>query len=172
MSHERPQPYRRPAEIFGLSRSEQLWYAVSEQRFQALLADDAVTIHKVEVSSNAFGEYVFVTLSKRDGIQQAVLTLYGLGYHEEREEWITERWYWHASNPMSHVMQSKISREEALQQIDARRYEIENERTDTTPSQRAMLFRLIADLTDEDGALAELEDLENLGFDVDDFGEW
>jgi hypothetical protein len=49
MSKEQPQP----PEPFAFNEREQLYSKLNEQRFQALLADEQTTLHKVELSSNA-----------------------------------------------------------------------------------------------------------------------
>ncbi len=161
---ERPRrSYPRAAEVFGLTEREQLYYRLSEKRFQEILSDPATTIHQVNLSLNTFGEYVFVTVSREVEGQRAILTMYSLGYHEQREQWITGHWYWHSSHPMTTLVQQQIPLAEAQRLIQERRDEIQASITDDAPSQRAILFAFLAEITDEDGAVSELEDLEYLG---------
>jgi hypothetical protein len=51
-------------------------------------------IPTVQPSSNDFGEFLFVTTSRPSAKDQLAITLYGLGYHEHRERWITRKWFW------------------------------------------------------------------------------
>lgn len=156
--------YHNPADTFGLTGKERLYSRVSDKRFQAILTDPTTVIHQVAVDNNLFGEYLFITLSRMDGEQRSALTFYGLGYHDEREQWVTEVWHWYVSQSLSRATQHQISLAEAQQQIQARREEIAPFMTEYNPSRRALLFALIADLTDEDGAVTEMEDLERLGY--------
>ncbi len=163
MSERSRRSYPRAAEVFGLTEREQLYYRLSETRFQEILSDPATTIHQVNLSLNTFGEYVFVTLSRETEGQRAILTLYSLGYHEQREQWITGHWHWHSSHPMTTLVQQQIPLAEAQRLIQQRRDEIQPHITDDAPSQRAVLFALLAEVTDEDSAITELEDLGYLG---------
>jgi hypothetical protein len=90
------------------------------------------------------------------------MTLYGLGYHEQRERWITREWFWYQAEPYSDVLSMKISKEEAQELLKQRMEDIAPYVDLDTQSERGKLFEILADLTDEDGALAEMEDLESL----------
>jgi hypothetical protein len=82
MSKERsPKPGpRKPYEVFGLTEQERLYWRVNQKRFDEILDDDQTTIHKIQESSNAFGEFLFITTS-RPGVQSRIaMTFYGLGY--------------------------------------------------------------------------------------------
>jgi hypothetical protein len=158
---EHRRPYHSAEEVFGITDREKLWDKVSDIRFNAILQDPQTTIHEVTTSYNNYGEYLFVTVSReRDG-QRRALTMWGLGYHESREQWITDHWRYHSTN-MSFVTGKELTLEEAQRLIQERREEIQPYITDDPPSDRAMLFSLLAELVDEDGASVELEDLENL----------
>ncbi|MFC1961219.1 hypothetical protein ACFLYO_10990 [Chloroflexota bacterium] len=88
-----PDPYENhPASRFGLTRIEMRDYRVSADRFDSFFADENVTIEKLTLDSNSFGEFMFVTLARPD--QSLRLTFHGLGFHEHRERWITDEWYW------------------------------------------------------------------------------
>jgi hypothetical protein len=63
-------------------------------------------------------------------------------------------------------MNKTISWEEAEQLLQQRRAEIAPLVGKTTQSGRGKLFEMLADLTDEDGALSEMEDM------GDDLADW
>ncbi|KAB2862908.1 MAG: hypothetical protein F9K46_06490 [Anaerolineae bacterium] len=159
MTHEKPQPYRRPAEVFGLTDHEKLWDRLSDQRFQTLLNDPQTEVHEVQVDTNSYGEFLFVQMSRVVDSQRYGLTTFGLGFHEYREQWITQHWHWYESHPSLLAKKPILPKTEALQLIQNRRDEIAPHVTNTQPSKIALLFGLLADLSDEDGALAELDDL-------------
>jgi hypothetical protein len=155
MSKEHPQP----ADPFGFTEHEKRYDRISHSRFQALLADEATTIHKVEVDANNYGEFTFVTLSREGGGQPSVMTMWGLGYHDYRERWITDHWCWYRANQFPSILKQQIALEEAQERLEQRRQEIAPHVSQATQSRRAMLYELLADLTDEDGAYSEMEDL-------------
>ena len=87
------------------------------------------------------------------------MTFYGYGFHQFRERWFTNEWYWYQSNFRSEMMREKISKDEADELLKQRLESIEPFFESTTQSERGRLFELLADLTDEDSAHAELQDL-------------
>ena len=152
-------------EVFGLTNREKLWDKISDMRFNEILQDPLTTIHQVTTSYNNYGEYLFVTVSReRDG-QRRAITFWGIGFHESREQWITDHWRYHSTN-MRFVAGKELALEKAQRLIQERRAEIQPYITDDPPSARAVLFALLAELVDEDGATVELEDLEHL------LGDW
>jgi hypothetical protein len=161
---ERPPHYIRPEDTFGLTEHEQLWDRISDKRFRALVADEATTVLEVKESSNMYGDFLFVTLSRAVEGRQVALTFHGMGYHESREQWITKYWQWYDAIPLSPQKASQsIPKAEAERLIEERRLSIASMKTDEPPSDRAILFGLLADLTDEDGAYTELQDMDDLG---------
>ncbi len=147
------------AERFGFTEQERLYDRVSDQRFRAILEDEGTTIHTVHPDENTFGDFLFVTISRVEGDQQLAVTAWGLGFHQHRERWLVDEWRWYTHSTHSRGLEQTLSKEEAFRKIDKRREQIAPYVTDGERSSRARLFELIADLTDEDGALAELEDL-------------
>jgi hypothetical protein len=80
-SEHSPKPTpRRPYEIFGLTEQERLYWRVNQERFHEILDDDQTFVHKIQESSNAFGEFLFVTTSRPSGQGRIAMTFYGLGY--------------------------------------------------------------------------------------------
>lgn len=159
MPHEKPTPNRRSAEVFGLTDHEKLWDRLSDQRFQDLFNDPQTEVHEITIDTNNYGEFLFVQMSRVVDGRRYGLSVFGLGYHEYREQWITGHWHWYESHPSLIAKKPVLPKTEALQLIQNRRDEIVPHVTDTKPSKVAMLFGLLADLSDEDGASAELDDL-------------
>ncbi|HMN13664.1 MAG TPA: hypothetical protein PKD55_15210, partial [Bellilinea sp.] len=122
MSINEHEPSRRisPAETFGLTEKEQLWDRVSHTRFLELLSDPKTTVHSLEESHNNYGEYLFVTLSRPGVGRRVFMTFYGLGYHEYRERWVYQDWYWYESVRGAGLEHQRVPRDAARQQIDER----------------------------------------------------
>ncbi len=168
MSKEHPQP----EEAFGFTEREKLFYRVSEARFQALLEDERTTIHRIELSANDYGEFLFVTVSLPQaanqpvGERKGVVTMFGLGLHEYRDRWITDEWFWYEAYSYPELLEQKLDKEEAQKLIEERREGIKPYMGGHQQSERGKLFEMIADMTDDDGTIAEMEDFPDL-FDDD-----
>ena len=87
-----PQP--KPANEFGFTEREQLFDRISHERLIGFLDDTTTTVHKVEESSNSYGEFLFVTVSRPGTSHRHCITFYGIGLHEHRERWVTDEWFW------------------------------------------------------------------------------
>jgi Protein of unknown function (DUF2958) len=161
MSHEQtPQlAPKRPYELFGLTEQEALYWRITDQRFRSLLEQDDTLIHRIEDSSNNFGEFLFVTASRPGHQGRLAMTFYGLGYHEHRERWITGEWFWYQSNLSPELMREQIDKEKANELIQQRRESIASHLGEDVQTEYGQFFEMLADLTDEDGALAEIEDM-------------
>jgi hypothetical protein len=156
---------------FEFTHHEALFSQQIHRRFMTLLADPDTTIHRAEVTSNLYGEYLFVTVSRPTADQARMyLTFYGLGFHEQRERWITDVWSWYAAVSGSQTDDKVVDKAMVERLIADRQNEIGDSVTHPKQSKRAQFFEMLADLTDEDGAITEMEDLEALGcdFDVED----
>lgn len=143
---------------FSFSEREKLYDTISHTRFMDLMMQPDVDIHEVKEDSNSFGEYLFVTVSCRSEQPKKLYTFWGLGYHEYRERWISETWQWFESQRSLHAL-TPLHKQNALALINERKAFIQENAGPTQQSRRAQLYELTADLTDEDGALSELEDL-------------
>lgn len=153
---------RKPYEVFGLSEKEFLFNRVSQKRFSELLDDKQTIVHSIQESSNNYGEFLFVTTS-RPGIQERIcITFFGLGYHEYRERWISNEWFWYQSSPTLQNLNNKLDKNEAMEIISKRQDFISPNLSQKTQSLRGHLFETLADMTDEDGALVEMEELDSL----------
>ena len=149
-------------ELFAFNKQEKLWGRMSDSRFRGLLADKETTIHQVQPDSNSFGTFLFVTVSRPGEGGPQYLSFYGMGFHEFRERWITQEWAWFQAHPFAETQTQKLSREEAEELLQARREAIAPYVREDTQTSRGRLYELIADISDEDGALAEMEDLGDL----------
>ena len=154
---------------FTFTEREQLYDRVSHDRFMALVMQPDVDVQEIELSSNSFGEYLFVTVSCRAEQPKKLYTFWGFGYHDHRERWIVETWQWFESYRKAETV-PVIPKEEVYGQIKEREAFVRAQTMPTKPSRRAQMYELLADLTDEDGALTELEDL-GWAFLSDDDGE-
>ncbi|HMN13661.1 MAG TPA: hypothetical protein PKD55_15195 [Bellilinea sp.] len=170
MSIDQQEPSRRikPAEAFGLSEREQLFDRVSHERFLQILSDPKTQVHALEESHNNYGEYLFVTLSRPGGKQRVFLTFYGLGFHEGRERWVYQEWYWYPSVRGAGVEHQRVPPNTARQQIDERHRECQESARQDVQTNRGRVFELLADLTDEDAATIEMEDLPHWLLDEDE----
>lgn len=156
-----PEPTpKKPEEVFGLNDREILSSRINMERFKEILADDQTKVHKILASSNNYGEFLFVTASRPGDQGRISMTFFGLGYHEHRERWLTEEWFWYQSNLNEDQQDQQISKEEAQELLEKRLAEIRPYIKEDIQTERGKLFELLADITDEDGALAEMEDIE------------
>ena len=170
MSHERPtQPSKlRPYEVFGFTKEECLDGRVNQDRFKDILEDEQTTVHSLEESHNNYGEFLFVTASRLTAQRRICMAFYGLGYHEYRERWFTHEWFWHQTPSYRDVIQRITPKEEVEEIIEQRLESISPYARPDTQTARGRLFEMLANLTDEDGAYAELQDLDDLGDWLDD----
>lgn len=148
----------RPNPCFSFTEREKLYDNISHIRFIELVTQPDVDIHEVKEDSNSFGEYLFVTVSCRSEQPKKLYTFWGLGYHEYRERWISDTWQWYESQQRP-SKKAVLQKEKAITQITGRESYVRANAAPTQQSHQAQLYELMADLTDEDGALAELEDL-------------
>ncbi len=159
MAKEQRQP---PQEGFGFTSNEKLFTRVTDERFRALLFASQTTIHSITLAGNNYGEFLFVTASRETAEGRECITFWGLGLHEYREKWLTKEWRWHRANQFPQTMSQKLPREAAEQLLREREAEIAPHVDSTTQSKQGQLFEMLTDLTDEDGAYSEMEDLGNL----------
>lgn len=155
-----------PGPDFDFDDRERLYYRVSHDRFRRIFEDDATAVHRVELSLNSYGEFLFITLSRGGEQNRKPVTFYGLGYHEYRERWIHQDWYWYHAHPTG-AMQT-VDKEEARTLLDEREQEVGEYVGKDQQSRRAQLYEMLADLTDEDGAIIDMEDLGPLFDDLDE----
>lgn len=147
-----------PDQPFTFTEREMLFDRLSHSRFEVMLREKQTTIHEVKLDTNRYGEFLFVTVSRQQAEKRQALTFFGLGFHEHRERWLTD-WSWYETDLRGERQAQHLEKQAALKAISARHAEVASYVTNNPPSRRAQLYTLLADLTDEDGALSELEDL-------------
>jgi hypothetical protein len=158
MTPERP-GWQKPYEVFGITEGEVARWRVKDERLREILAVPNTTTHTIKLSTNTFGEFLFLTASRGVGQQRICMTFYGLGYHEYRERWISEEWFWYQSEE-SHVdTQNQLSGEEVGEKLEQRLAEISPRFGEDTQTELGRMFEEFADMTDDDAALAEMQDL-------------
>jgi hypothetical protein len=135
---------------------------MNQERFSELLEDEQTTVHSAEESENNYGEFLFVTASRLGTGQRICMTFYGLGFHEYRERWFTDEWFWYQTPSFREVIVHIVPKEEAQAIIQQRLESISPYVKSGTQSARGRLFEMLANLTDEDGAYAELQELGSL----------
>ena len=94
----RNSPTPRREREFGFTANEVLFDRMSHQRFMNLFDDETTTIHRLTEEANSYGEFLFVTLSRPGSTGRIHVTFWGAGYHEYRERWLAEEWFWYFSN--------------------------------------------------------------------------
>jgi hypothetical protein len=168
VSPEFQPPFSPDHEPYNFTENERLFDRISHNRLIEIVNDPQTAVLKAEMNSNSFGEFLFVATKQGVGERIAHITFYGLGYHEHRERWIDKEWSWYESTPSSETDQAELTKEEAIAIITERQVEIAPDLGRQTQSSRGQFYEMLADLTDEDGALTELEDLGDLFDGLDD----
>jgi len=158
MTPERPR-WQKPYEVFDISEAEVARWRVTDEKLGEILTNPNTTTHTIKMSTNTFGEFMFITASRGTGQHRICMTFYGLGYHEYRERWINREWFWYQSQESSVEIQNKIPGEEISQKIDQRLAEISPNISKNTQTDLGRMFEALADMTDDDAALAEMQDL-------------
>ena len=154
---DHPVPNVKPNSASPTRRS--LFDRIGHGRFMTLLAEEATSVHRILESSNNYGEFLFVTLSRPGSRERLLVTFWGLGYHDYRERWLSDEWFWYFSNPLPREDTQVILKEDAQRLIEARLAYVQTHASHEAQSRRGQIFELLADLTDEDGAYSEMDDL-------------
>lgn len=153
---------QRPDEVFGFTEQERLSWRVNDERFKAIINDNQTTVHTIREASNNYGEFLFVTVSRVANQGRISMSFYGLGRHEYRERWFTDEWFYYQTHPTPNTKSRVISKEEAGEILRQRREAISPYVGQDIQSERGKLFEELAELTDDDAAYTELEDLDDL----------
>jgi len=149
----------KPYEIFGITEQEVVRWRVSDEKFKEIIVNPSTTTHTIELSTNAFGEFLFVAASRRRGQQRVCMTFYGFGFHEYRERWICNEWFWYQTPADLVEIQKVLSGEEVVEKLDKRLADISHNFGEDTQTELGRMYEHFADLTDDDAALAEMQDL-------------
>lgn len=158
-----PQPApKRPYEIFDFTEKESLFWRVSQNRFDEILNDKQTIIYSINETSNSYGEFLFVTASRPNEQGRIFMTFFGLGYHEYRERCISNEWFWYQPSPPPQLLGKNIDKDEVKVKLSERQDFISPYLSQKTQTSRGHLFETLTDMTDEDGAMGEMEELEAL----------
>ncbi|MCA9910324.1 MAG: hypothetical protein KC519_16810 [Anaerolineae bacterium] len=160
--------HRQPDDAYGFTEREKLFDRISDSRFQTILAETQTAIHEISLSANSYGEFLFVATSRPVGQGRAAITFFGLGLHEQRDRLIVDEWFWYDSSLTPERMSHNVDRETAQDIIRDRRHDVDISAAGHVQSRRGRLFEMLADLTDDDGAIADFDEFEAL-LDDDDF---
>ena len=136
---------------FNFTEKENLYDKVSHKRLLELLNDKETTVTDCKISSNAYGEYLFITLVKND----SAVVFYGLGYHHQREQYIYD-WSFHNTDYAD--KSQSIPKAEAEKAIVERYNETKGYDKPAPRSERAELFSILSEIGDEDGVSSLLDD--------------
>lgn len=148
---------KRALEGFGLTREERLFYRVKHERFMGFLTAPHTSIHDAQLSYNNYGEFLFVTASRPGSEQREQLTFFGLGYHQPRDRWITDEWFWYQARQYS-PEQKELEVQGVLRLIEDRQAEISTDVALHRRSRRGVIFEDLADISDDDSVQADFED--------------
>ena len=164
MTHENAPIHspKRPYELFGFIEQEKLRWRVNQERFEEILTDENTQIHTITESSNTFGEFIFVTTSRPGQQGRICMTFYGNGFHEYRERWLIDDWFWYQATAHTDMLKEQIPKDEAQEILQEHWESIKPHIRLDTQTERGFLFETLADLTDDDGALADFQDFEHL----------
>lgn len=147
-----------PYQKFGFTESEIFFYRITHKRFLEILKDPQTKIHAVKESGNIYVEFLFVTVSRESNGQQLIMTFYGLGFHEYRDRWFTDEWHWYQTYANSESCKGEVSKADTVKQVEFHRNEVLKYGAEATQSDAGYLFEMIAELTDDDGAIAMFDD--------------
>jgi len=157
---------KKPYELFGITEQEKLRWRVDQNRFEEILTDDRTQIHTIAESSNMFGEFLFVTTSRPGEQGRICMTFYGYGFHGYRERWLINEWFWYQATADTDLLREQIPIEEAQETLQGHWDKIKPRIRLDTQTERGFLFEMLANLTDDDGAQAEIQNLEHLASQV------
>lgn len=159
---QQPQPG-----TFEFSKRERLFYRIRDERFRELISLVDTSFHEIVLDINSYGEFLFASVGWQSAAGAELVTFWGLGYHEYRERWIGREWFWYRSERRG-LLEQRIPREQFLQQLEERAAFVRPYLGVETPSRRGQLFELLADMSDEDGAMADLEEFHQWLDDLDE----
>ncbi len=151
--------YHRPYEVFGITEEEVSRWRVNNESLNEILSNNKTIVHTVKLSSNLYGEFLFLTCSRGTGAERACMTFYGLGYHKYRERWLSEEWFCYHIHPSLFAVHKTVSKEDTGEVLAQRLVDIQSHLVENTQTERGKQFGILANLTDDDVALSVLRDL-------------
>ena len=113
-------------------------------------------IHTSRIDSNNYGEFVFITVSRPNSQDRETITFWGHGFHEPRDRWIFDEWFYQCANQFPANMKLKAAREDVDDLLRERQEEIAPYVMQHEQSRRGQLFEYLAELSDDDAAFFEM----------------
>ncbi|GAB4422337.1 MAG: hypothetical protein Kow00106_19500 [Anaerolineae bacterium] len=101
-----------PTDEFGFTEREQLYARISHERLLEFLADPHTVVHSMHEDHNVYGEFLFLKVSRLGQAQRIWVTFWGLGYHEYRDRWLADEWFYHHSNVLPGDDEQTLAKEE------------------------------------------------------------
>jgi hypothetical protein len=144
------------ANKFGITESENLWDKIRGFERLMQLVNKADRISQCMRSTNSYGEWRFITL----WIDKEQLTLYGHGEHDYRAMIYGDTWFICNHNDYEQDYHSGANlniyqvTEELMRE---HKHDYPKDLKSEFASDESDLFNEIADLTDDDGAISELD---------------
>jgi len=137
-----------------LTKDEDLFERLTLKRGIELLNREDVEVYSSEISRNAYGQFLFITIKYKD----IAIGFWGLGEHIYRERW--QDWFAIYKSDLRYLEgEEPINKEVVLKQIEelieqGKSYKFEQ-------SESGALFEVLAAIGDEDGAASILDDYED-----------
>lgn len=146
---------------FGLTDDECLWEKIEAERLISLIERSDIQVREINQDFNNYGEFLFVCVEIPG---QFVLDVYGLGFHERRERYITDFRFNTCGRQFPQnerfAPAIRISKDQTVKIIRNRMIEVQQEMKAAGPynqSDDADTFELVADLADDDFAMMNCE---------------
>jgi hypothetical protein len=103
----------------GMLYTESLYDFVGHQHFLELIQAEAIIVHRAEVSSNNYGEFLVVIANRSQANRQEVVGFWGLWFHDRRDRYLLDDWHWYVlSLPVKE--DEYIGKAEVLEQATSR----------------------------------------------------
>lgn len=146
---------------FGITKNEMLWDEISYEHFIEILGKSNVKAIRCERDANTYGDFRFLTLlGKTDDGNLWHLSVYGMGFHEHRETHVIAFKINDCHGFTSHKWEEPGILKTKVKAILAEEYADYSAREKADdPGPEAELFGMLADLTDDDGAMSEMSDI-------------
>lgn len=152
--------------MLGITESQDLWETIPHTQLLDIIARPDVLLSGYSVGENAYGEFLFFSIHLPN--HREYITVYGLGENWNSEKWLTATWKFYESYTsvweLEHYPLETISAKALLAKIETRIADITKQGAylPHVPSQRATYYSMLAEFSDEDSAIMEIDDLMNL----------
>lgn len=143
---------------FGITEDEHMWKRISYNRLLEIIKQDDVHVVGMGRDTNSYGEWNFIELEK-DGPGPRI-EFYGHGWHEHKEKFLVNNWSYYRVGSYNQP-EEHLDKKYVLQELQ-KEHKMYTERAKTASgrrSEKAKIFSLLAETSDEDGALTMMEDM-------------